>query len=49
MQSIMAYKRLVFGVSSASEQYQHEIATDLAGLEGVENIPDDIIIHAPDK
>ncbi len=33
----------------ASEQYQHEIAAVLAGIEGVENISDDIIIHAPDK
>lgn len=46
---IYRFKRLVFGVSSASEQYQHEIATVLAGIEGVENISDDIIIHAPDK
>lgn len=39
--------RLMFGVSSASEQYQHEVASALAGIEGVENISDDIIIHAP--
>ncbi|KAI2646104.1 Retrovirus-related Pol polyprotein [Labeo rohita] len=43
------YKRLVFGVSSASEQYQHEVGSALAGIEGVENISDDIIIHAPTK
>ena len=43
------YKRLLFGVSSASEQYQHEIAAALAGIEGVENISDDIVIHAPDE
>ncbi len=42
------YKRLIFGVSSASEQYQHEIASALAGIEGVENISDDVIVHAPD-
>ncbi|XP_050958284.1 uncharacterized protein K02A2.6 [Labeo rohita] len=41
------YKRLVFGVSSVSEQYQHEVGSALAGIEGVENISDDIIIHAP--
>ncbi len=46
---IYRFKRLVFGVSSASEQYQREIAAVLAGIEGVENISDDIIIHAPDK
>jgi len=43
------YKRLLFGVSSASEQYQHEISTALAGIEGVDNISDDIIVHGPDQ
>lgn len=38
------YKRLIFRVSSASEQYQHEVASALSGIEGVENISDDIII-----
>uniref|UniRef100_A0A669BA80 Gypsy retrotransposon integrase-like protein 1 n=1 Tax=Oreochromis niloticus TaxID=8128 RepID=A0A669BA80_ORENI len=46
---VYRYKRLIFGVSSASEQYQHEIANALAGIEGVENISDDVIIHAPDQ
>ncbi|KAJ8357908.1 hypothetical protein AAFF_G00056420 [Aldrovandia affinis] len=36
-------------VSSASEQYQHEVANALAGIEGVENISDDIIVHAQDQ
>lgn len=39
------YKRLLFGVCSASEQYQHEIQTALAGIEGQQNISDDIIVH----
>lgn len=43
------YKRLIFGVSSVSKQYQHEIATATAGIEGVQNISDDIIVHAPDQ
>ena len=43
------YKRLLFGVNSASEQYQHEIATVLAGIEGADNISDDIVVHGPDK
>lgn len=34
------YKRLIFEVSSASEQYQYEIETALSGIEGVENISD---------
>ena len=42
------YKRLLFGVCSASEQYQHEIASALAGIEGVENILYDIVVYAPD-
>ena len=42
------YKRLLFGVCSASEQYQHEIASVLAGIEGAENISDDIVVHGPD-
>ena len=45
---LFRYKRLLFGVCSASEQYQHEIATVLAGIEGVENISDDIVVHGPD-
>lgn len=43
------YKRLIFGVSSASEEYQHEIATAFARIEGIENISVDIIVHAPDQ
>ena len=39
------YKRLLFGVNSASEQYQYEIQRALAGLEGQVNISDDIIVH----
>ena len=39
------YKRLSFGINSASEQYQHEVQRVLAGLEGAANISDDIIIH----
>ena len=35
-------------VSSPSEQYQHEIALALAGIEGVENILDNIVVHGPD-
>ena len=44
---LFQYKCLLFGVCSASEQYQHEIASALAGIEGVENISDDIVVHGP--
>ena len=37
------YKRLLFGVNSASEQYQYEIQRALAGVEGQVNISDDIM------
>ena len=43
------YKRLLFGVNSASEQYQYEISTALAGIAGADNISDDIIVHGPDQ
>ena len=42
------YKRLLFGVFYANEQYQHEITSVLAGIEGAENISDDIVVHGPD-
>ena len=45
---LFRYKRLLFGVCSASEQYQREIASVLAGIEGAENISDDIVVHGPD-
>ncbi|KAJ8375480.1 hypothetical protein SKAU_G00060600 [Synaphobranchus kaupii] len=35
--------------NSASEQYQHKVANALTGIEGVENISDDIIVHAHDQ
>ena len=41
------YNKHIFGVSSASEQYQHETAMALAGIEGVENISDDMTVHRP--
>ena len=39
------YKRLMFGITSAPEVYQHVIQQSLQGCEGVANISDDIIIH----
>ena len=39
------YKRLMFGISSASELYHHTIQQVVAGCEGAYNINDDIIIH----
>lgn len=45
---LMRYKRLIFGLSSASEIYQHTIQQALIGLEGVRNISDDIIVFGKD-
>ena len=39
------YKRLNFGVCSASEVFQKEIRTIVSDLEGVTNIADDILIY----
>ncbi|CAB3981067.1 Hypothetical predicted protein [Paramuricea clavata] len=41
------YKRLMFGITSAPEVYQHIIQQVLQGCEGVQNIADDIILHGP--
>ena len=39
------YKRLMFGINSAPEVYQHVIQQTFQGCEGVANISDDIIVH----
>jgi len=39
------YKRLMFGISSVPEVYQHVIQQSLQGCDGVANISDGIIIH----
>ena len=48
-EGLYQHKRLLFGVSSAREIYQHEISAALAGIEGADNISDDIIMHALDQ
>ena len=42
------YKRLMIGVTSAPEIYQHAIQQALQGCEGMCNISDDIILHGKD-
>ena len=42
------YKRLMFGISSAPEVYQHVIQQALEGCNGVRNISDDIIVFGKD-
>jgi hypothetical protein len=43
------YKRLIFGLSSASEIYQYVIQQVLQGIPGARNISDDIIIFGKDQ
>ena len=40
------YKRLCFGINSASEIFQKAISDMLSGISGVKNLSDDIIIYA---
>ena len=42
---LFRYKRLNFGVCSASEVFQKEIRTIVSDLEGVTNIADEILIY----
>ena len=42
---LFRYKRLIFGVNSAAEVFQHTIQTVIAGIKGSRNISDDIIIY----
>ena len=43
------FRRLNFGVNSAAEQFQNLIQSALAGLPGVMNISDDIIVFGKDE
>ena len=43
------YKRLLFGVNFVSKQYHYEIQTAVAGIEGQENISDEIIVQGKDQ
>ena len=43
------YKRLLFGLSSAAEVFQHTIQTVLIGIPNIKNISDDIIVCGKDQ
>ena len=43
--ALFRYKRLLFGISSALELFQHIVQQVLAECRGVENISDDLIVH----
>lgn len=40
------YKRLSFGICAAPEIYQRKLADIIAGIAGVVNLADDIVVHA---
>jgi transposase InsO family protein len=46
---LFRYRRLLFGVNSAPEIYQNEIRKVLAGIPGVANMSDDIVVHGKNK
>jgi hypothetical protein len=47
---VFRYKRLLFGLKSASEHYQKTLQQELIhGCEGLQNISDDIIVHGKNK
>ncbi len=46
---LFRYKRLMFGINSAPEVYQHVIQQVLHGCKGASNISDDIIIHGKNR
>ena len=46
---IFRYKRLSFGVNAAPEKYQHIVTQTMAGLKGVANIADDLVVHGKDS
>ena len=47
--SLYRYKRLFFGVNSASEIFQEEISQALTGIKGAINISDDILCFGSDQ
>lgn len=46
---IFRYKRLSFGVNAAPEKYQHIFTQTMAGLKGVANIANDLVVHGKDS
>jgi hypothetical protein len=46
---LFRYKRLMFGISSAHEIYQHIVKQSLEGCKNVQNISDDIIVYGRDQ
>ena len=45
-EGLYRFKRLCFGINSAAETFQTSVSSMLAGLDGVMNISDDIIVFA---
>ena len=43
------FKRMLFGISSAPEKYQHIVAQVISGCPGALNIADDLVVHGKDQ
>ena len=43
------FKRMMFGISSAPEKYQHIVAQVISGCPGALNIADDLVVHGKDQ
>ncbi|XP_062568299.1 uncharacterized protein K02A2.6-like [Saccostrea cucullata] len=48
-EGLYRYKRLMFGISSASEIYQRVIGQVIQGIKGVRNLSDDIVVYGTDQ
>ena len=46
---LFRYKRLMFGIASAPEVYQHQLQKVISGLTGCQNYADDIIVYGRDR
>jgi hypothetical protein len=46
---LFRYKRLNFGINSASEIFQNIIRQLIAGIKGAVNLSDDILVHGPTR
>ena len=48
-QGLYRYKRLMLGVSAAPKMYNHILGQVLSGIEGVQNLYDDIVVFGEDE
>ena len=46
---LFGYKRLNFGINSASDVFQKTISSIIAGIPGAKHVSDDIIVYGKNK